>query len=171
MLASDGNTIEPRSKQDEFSQEMYPMKRNFIALMAAVSFCLLGAAIPASAHHAFAAEFDKDKCADFTGTLINIDWENPHAYFTMDVKGDDGKTLQMTFETSSLSTLKRAGTSKADFVNSYGKGVTVRGCPAKNGNKTKAAANYIKFADGTTHRIGQDVEGLFPGNFQPTGDK
>jgi type 1 fimbria pilin len=154
-----------------FPQETYPMKRNFIALMAAVSFCLLGAARPASAHHAFAAEFDKDKCADFTGTLINIDWENPHAYFTMDVKGDDGKTLQMTFETSSLSTLKRAGTSKADFVNSYGKEVSVRGCPAKNGNKTKAAANYIKFADGTTHRIGQDVEGLFPGNFQPTGDK
>jgi hypothetical protein len=75
------------------------------------------------------------------------------------------------FETSSLSTLKRAGTSRADFVNNYGKTVTVRGCPAKNGNKSKAAANYIKFADGTTHRVGQDVEGLFPGNFQPTGDK
>ena len=105
--------------------------------MAAVCLYLLGVARPASAHHAFAAEFEKDKCADFTGTLTNIDWENPHAYFTMDVKGNDGKTVQMTFETSSLSTLKRAGTSKADFVNGYGKGVTVRGCPAKNGNKTR----------------------------------
>jgi hypothetical protein len=91
------------------------MRRNLIAITAAVCLYLSGAAMPASAHHAFAAEFDKDKCGDFSGTLTNIDWKNPHAYFTMDVKGDDGKTVQMTFETSSLSTLKRAGTSKADF--------------------------------------------------------
>src|SRR5579859_7168519 len=100
MLASHCNTIEPRSKQDEFPQEMYPMKRNFIALMAAVSFCLLGAARPASAHHAFAAEFDKDKCADFTGTLTNIDWENPHGYFTIEMKDANGHADQMIFETS-----------------------------------------------------------------------
>ena len=147
------------------------MRRNFIATMAALCLYLLAAAAPASAHHAFAAEFDKDKCADFTGTLTNIDWENPHGYFTLEMKGANGHTDQMIFETSSLSTLKRAGTSRADFVNNYGKEVTVRGCPAKNGNKSKAAANYIKFPDGTTHRVGQDVEGLFPGNFQPTGDK
>src|SRR5260370_40951314 len=61
------------------------MRRNLIAMMAAICLYLSGAAMPASAHHAFAAEFDKDKCADFSGTLTNIDWENPHAYFTMDV--------------------------------------------------------------------------------------
>jgi hypothetical protein len=147
------------------------MRRNLIAMMAGLCLYLLAAAAPASAHHAFAAEFDKDKCADFTGTLTNIDWENPHGYFTIEMKDANGHVDQIIFETSSLSTLKRAGTSRADFVNNYGKTVTVRGCPAKNGNKSKAAANYIKFADGTTHRVGQDVEGLFPGNFQPTGDK
>jgi hypothetical protein len=26
------------------------------------------------------------------GTLTGVDWENPHAYFHLDVKGADGKT-------------------------------------------------------------------------------
>jgi hypothetical protein len=75
----------------------------------------------------------------------------------------------MIFETSSLSTLKRAGTSRSDFVNNYGKTVTVRGCPAKNGTKNRAAANTITLPDGTVHRIGQDVENLFRGAFHPAG--
>ena len=47
---------------------------------------MLLAAIPAYAHHSFAAEFDSTACRDFTGTLTKIDWQNPHGYFYMDVK-------------------------------------------------------------------------------------
>lgn len=146
------------------------MKRNFLAIIA-MYFYLFVVTAPVNAHHNFAAEFDKAKCADFTGTLTNLDWQNPHAYFSIDIKDASGHVKPMTFETSSISTLKRAGTSRSDFITNYGKTVTVRGCPSKNGAMNRAAANYIKLPDGTTHRVGQDVEGLFPGNFQPTGDK
>ena len=44
------------------------------------------AAAPASAHHGFAVEFDGSKCMDVAGTLTAIDWQNPHAYFHMDIK-------------------------------------------------------------------------------------
>jgi type 1 fimbria pilin len=144
------------------------MKNTFTGLVLMV-FYWLGSAAPVFAHHSFAAEFDKDKCADFTGVLTNVDWQNPHAYFTVDVKDTNGQVQSVTFETSALSTLKRAGTSRADFVNNYGKTVTVRGCPAKNGTKNRAAANTIKLPDGTVHRIGMDVEGIFGSDYHPAG--
>jgi Family of unknown function (DUF6152) len=145
------------------------MKRTSLAVASVVSLYMLVATVPTYAHHAFAVEFDATKCANYTGTLTNVDWENPHGYFTVDVKGVDGHVETMIFETSSLSTLKRAGTSRSDFVNNYGKTVTVRGCPAKNGTKNRAAANTITLPDGTVHRIGQDVENLFRGAFHPAG--
>jgi hypothetical protein len=145
------------------------MKRTNLAVAILGSIYLLVGAAPAFAHHSFAAEFDKDKCADFTGILTNMDWQNPHAYFTVEVKDASGQVQPVTFETSSLSTLKRAGTSRSDFVDNYGKTVTVRGCPAKNGTKNRAAANTIKLPDGTVHRIGMDVEGVFGNAYHPAG--
>src|SRR6202790_5138918 len=147
------------------------MKRTSFALAVVLASYMLIAVAPAFAHHAFAAEFDKNKCANYTGTLTNMDWENPHGYFTVDVKDANGHVETMTFETSALTTLKRAGTLRSDFVNNYGKTVTVRGCPAKNANKNRAAANTITLPDGTVQRRGEDVEGLFPGAFHPAGEQ
>jgi hypothetical protein len=63
-----------------------------------------------------------------------------------------------TFQTVSLSTLKRSGTSRRDFLDSVGKTVNVRGCLAKNGVKNRAAAETIKLSDGQLRVVGQEVE-------------
>jgi hypothetical protein len=98
---------------------------------------------------------------DLTGTFTSFEWQNPHGYFHLDVKEADGNVTPWTFETVSLSTLKRSGTQRKDFSDNIGKTVTVRACLAKNGVKNRAAAETIKLSDGQVHRIGQDVEGKF----------
>jgi Family of unknown function (DUF6152) len=126
-------------------------------------FVLAGAlgalfAAPSYAHHSFAAEFDATKCQDFTGTLTSIDWENPHAYFTLDVKNPSGAVESWSFQTISIITMKRSGTTRRDFLDNIGKTVNVRGCLAKNGVKNRAAAETIKLTDGQMRIVGQEVE-------------
>jgi uncharacterized protein DUF6152 len=123
-----------------------------------IMFCLLVvvAAAPVSAHHAFAAEFDAKNCSDVTGILTKVAYENPHAYIFLNVKGEE-----TTFQLSSTSNLRRGGATPAVLNASLNKEVLVRGCASKNGEKNRYAASFIKLADGTVQRLGQDVEGIF----------
>ena len=118
---------------------------------------LLVAAVPAAAHHGFGVEFDGSKCTDITGTLTGLDWQNPHAYFHMDVKGADGTVASWTFEMLSVTALKRGGTVRQDFLSNIGKVANVRACPAK-GSKYRAAAETLKLSDGRVRIVGMPVE-------------
>ena len=124
---------------------------------------LLLVAMPtlASAHHAFAVEFDAKNCADVTGVLTRVSYENPHAYIFLDVKGESGQTEEATFQLSSTSNLRRGGATPGVLNGNVGKEVVVRGCASRNGEKNRYAASFIKLADGTIQRLGQDVEGVF----------
>ena len=119
-------------------------------------FAVLVAAAPASAHHAFAVEFDAKNCSDISGTLTKVDYQNPHAYIYVDAKG-----VMKTFQLSSTSNLKRGGATLPVMNASLNKEVLVRGCASRNGEDNRYAASFIKLADGTVQRLGQDVEGIF----------
>ena len=120
-----------------------------------IAALLLLVAVPAYAHHSFAAEFDATACRDFTGTLTKIDWQNPHGYFYMDVKNANGKVESWSFQTYALITLKRAGIERQFFVENIGKEFWVRGCLAKNGKSNYAAAGLLKGPDGVLRQVGQ----------------
>lgn len=134
------------------------MRKYSVPGFLATVFALLWLTIPSYAHHSFAAEFDSAKCQDFTGTLTAVEWQNPHGFFHVDVKEPNGAVESWTFQTLSLSSLKRSGTTRRDFIDNIGKVINVRGCLAKNGVKNRAAAESIKLTDGQVRRIGQDVE-------------
>ena len=64
------------------------MKRiAYCALLAGLGL-LLGAATVV-AHHSFDAEFDADSAIEFTGTVKQIEWFNPHGFMQVEVTNDD----------------------------------------------------------------------------------
>ena len=126
-----------------------------------VSSLLLLASAPASAHHAFAAEFDATNCADVTGVLMKVDYVNPHAYIYVDVTNASGQVSEATFQLSSLSNLRRGGATYGKMTGNIGEAVTVRGCASRNGEDSRYAASFIRLPDGSVQRLGQDVEGVF----------
>jgi hypothetical protein len=126
-------------------------------LIAAVGFA--GAAVPAFAHHGFTVEFDATKCMDLKGTLTGIDWDNPHAYFHMDVKDADGQTHSWSLEMVTPNALKRNGTTRQDFLSNVGKPINARICPTKEGGTPyRGSAEYLALSDGEVRSVGQPVE-------------
>jgi hypothetical protein len=72
---------------------------------------LLGA-VPASAHHSFAAEFDRSKVVNITGTIIKMEWVNPHAWIHVAAKNPDGTTTEWMIEANTPNGLLRRGFTK-----------------------------------------------------------
>lgn len=139
------------------------MRFRLSGVLAAVCV-LLGAAAPTFAHHQFGVEFDASKCANMKGTLTGVDWENPHAYFYMDITGTDGKTNNWRFEMITPNALKRNGTTRQDFLDNVGKPAEARACPTKAGGTAyRGSAEFLQLADGQIRVVGQNVErGLTP---------
>jgi len=97
----------------------------------ALSFLAVLAAVPAIGHHAFSAEFDADKPVKLSGTVTRVEWENPHAWFYIDVKDPSGRVDIWGFEMGSPNILIRAGWGRNTLK--LGDTVTVEGSRAKNG--------------------------------------
>jgi hypothetical protein len=55
--------------------------------------CCASLAGPAVAHHSFAA-FDQQKIVEIEGTLIEVNWVNPHV--RLKVRGDDATGMEHT---------------------------------------------------------------------------
>ena len=111
-----------------------------LAVVAAGALFLL-TAVPAIAHHSFAAEFDASKPVKLTGTVTKIEWMNPHAYFYIDVKDEAGKVTNWGMEMGSPNGLMRQGWSRNSMK--IGDEVTVEGSRAKDGSNIGNARSVV----------------------------
>lgn len=66
-------------------------------------------ALPARAHHSFAAEFDYDLTGTIEGEVIEVLYVNPHARYFVAVVGEDGKEMIWDTQTRSTNALTRVG--------------------------------------------------------------
>jgi hypothetical protein len=114
-----------------------------VASVACVS--ALAAAVPAVAHHAFAAEFDANKPLTVTGTVTRVEWTNPHARFYVDAKDDSGKIVNWDFELGPPNGLMRRGWTRNSLK--PGHVVTVSGFRSKTAPYV-ANARTVTLSDG-----------------------
>jgi hypothetical protein len=114
-----------------------------LALALAVAFS--GSAIPAHAHHSFAAEFDINQPVRLMGKVTRIEWSNPHTYFYIDVADTSGKITNWAIEGPSPGALSRRAWQKDDLK--VGDTVVVEGYRAKNGSNT-ANGRRVTLPDG-----------------------
>jgi hypothetical protein len=130
------------------------MRRHFI-----VPFVLLSAlSVPAAvvAHHAFAAEFDASKPFKIRGTIVKMEWINPHTWLHLDVKRPDGKTERWMIEGGQPNALYRRGFTKNSLP--QGAELVVEGFRAKDGS-LKGNGRELTFADGKRLFVGSSGTG------------
>ena len=101
--------------------------------------------VPASAHHSFAAEYDGTKAIRLEGTLVKIEWTNPHTYFYIDVKQPDGTVVRWGLEAGSPGALSRRGFKRGDIK--LGDTIIVDGYRARDGSNL-ADARRVTLPDG-----------------------
>ena len=113
--------------------------------VAVVGLMLVGGGVNLAGHHAFTAEFDRNKPIEKVGTVSKVEWVNPHSWLWVDVKDADGKVVAWSFELGSPTSLLRRGWKTDD--SKPGTPVTVTVYQDRSGLPV-ANASIVKLPDG-----------------------
>jgi hypothetical protein len=111
------------------------MKHNRLIYALAICGSLMAAG-SARAHHSVAAEYDLDKPIEFSGTVVRMEFVNPHSMLVLEVTNPDGSKTIWKFQAGAIGTLRRLGLVKpsAEGGLKAGDHVTASGFAARSGN-------------------------------------
>lgn len=132
------------------------MRTKFALAVCISSIALAGWASAASAHHAFAAEFDANKPVNFKGTITKMEWVNPHAWLHVEVKNANGQVENWAIEAGTPNVLFRRGFTRETLK--PGLEIVVDGYRAKDGSR-RANGRDLTFADGRKLFLGSSGTG------------
>jgi hypothetical protein len=134
-------------------KETIAMRKLFGAVAGAA---LAAAAVPALAHHSFAAEFDANKPVQLEGVVTKMDWINPHSWIHLDVTTPGGEVQKWMVEGGAPNALLRRGWNKNSLP--AGTKIKVQGFQAKDGS-FRANGRDITFEDGKKLFVGSSGTG------------
>jgi hypothetical protein len=109
------------------------------------------------AHHAFDAEFDRNKPIKFPEAIVTkVELINPHSWIRVDVKKADGKVENWAIEAGSPNILMRRGITKDTLK--IGTKIVVEGYQSKDGS-LRANGRDLTLPDGTKLFLGSSGTG------------
>ena len=113
--------------------------------------------MPVEAHHAFTAEFDANAPIRLEGTVVRVEWVNPHTWIHLEGAEDDGSTRVWMVEGGTPNVLARRGL-RRDCLPA-GTELVVDGYQAKDLSAAMANARNVTFRDGRRFFVGSSGTG------------
>ena len=132
------------------------MRTRIVVTTVAVGLLLVGQGVRVVAHHAFSAEFDAQRPIELRGTVVKMEWVNPHTWIHVDVKQKDGKLERWMIEGGPPNTLLRRGFTKNSLL--PGTEIYIEGFQAKD-RSHKANGRDVTFANGSKLFLGSSGTG------------
>jgi hypothetical protein len=132
------------------------MRTKLVIVASITGLAMSGWASSASAHHAFAAEFDAGKPVNFKGTITKMEWVNPHSWLHVAVQQPDGTIINWSIEAGTPNVLFRRGFTKDTLK--PGTDVVVDGYQAKDGSY-RANGRDLTLPDGRQLFLGSSGTG------------
>ena len=130
--------------------------RRALTIVAGCAGLILAGVASASAHHAFAAEFDALKPVNLKGTVSKVEWVNPHVWIHVDVKKPDGTVEPWAIEGGTPNVLFRRGFTKQSLT--QGTEIVIDGYQAKDGTR-RANGRDLTLPDGKKLFLGSSGTG------------
>jgi len=134
--------------------------------MASVALAMLTYA-PAQAHHAFGAEFDADAPVQFEGTVVRLEWVNPHSWIHLaidrmvlggqEIRPADPSQEVWMVEGGTPNVLVRRGLRRECIP--IGTKLIVDGYQAKDHTLKRANGRDVTFPDGRKFFLGSSGTG------------
>src|SRR5215831_2871567 len=100
-----------------------------------------------AAHHNMSAVYDFNDRVTVTGTLMKVDWRNPHMEIVIDAKREAGEVESWKGEGPAPLFFKSRDIEKTDFDKAVGKTMTIEMSRARDGSRSGLLRN-ITMPDG-----------------------
>src|SRR5215469_11306195 len=116
-----------------------------------VSLAALLLASPALAHHGFAGRYDEDHPVTVSGTVVELQFMNPHSFIIFEGKDASGKSERWQAELGSANLLAREGWTRTMLK--AGDHITIIGPQNKNGSADLNLSHESKITMADTGKV------------------